>query len=119
MELSVIVPSTFYDACRMLAANNDKRAFNRNTNKATAFEKQCKAIVKKHGKEVPSKDDDDDDVEVIVGKQCIKAPFDVEEHLWRGPRGDRVGFELQVFENDDNTLTDELGAATEFFYFEC
>ena len=116
LELGIVVPPIFYDPRRMLAANEFDKGFNRNTNKATAFEKQCKEIVKKHGKEIENPtDDDSDDVEVCVGKQCVKLPFDVEEDLWRGPLGDQDGFEVQVFENDDNTLTDELGQTTEYF----
>ena len=57
--------------------------FNLNTHKATAFQARCKEIKKALG--VATNNDDEEEVEVCAGKQCVQLPFVCEEQFYRGP----------------------------------
>ena len=116
LSLRIVVPPVFYDPRRLLFANTGDGDFNRNTEKATAFEKQCKKIIQACGEPVHGVTSlADDDEEIVSSKQVVRLPFDCEEDLWRGAALNRDGFEVLAIENDDVVLTNEMGEATDFF----
>jgi metallophosphoesterase superfamily enzyme len=82
---------------------------------AAAFEAQCKKILKDRGTKIVNAGDKDDDLEVVSGKQQIALLFECKTDLWHGIAGNRDGFDVQAFENDDVVVTNEMGGTVDFF----
>ena len=109
LELKIIIPKTFCNAGRMMAANADKKKFSKDTHKATAFSEKCKEVVKEMGVAVKiDHDTGEEEIEVSSGVQQIVLPFEVEEDLCRGKKDEGDGYEVLGFENDDDVLFAEL-----------
>ena len=101
LEVSIAVPKIFYDKDRIqLAEDEGDGSFNVNTHKATAFQEVCKnigATAAKHSKEV------------LGEPQLIKLPFPCEEKFYRGHGRDKLGWEVELYDNNDQVLKDEIG----------
>lgn len=120
LVVKVVIPKVFYNRKRILTANAGNKRFNKNSHKATAFSQLCKQIVKDLGKQThPPGDGDDSDeeanVEVCDGEQCIELPFEVEDELYRGHKGLGKGYEVVALENEDDVLFAELEEPTDLF----
>ena len=116
LALVVVVPSIFYQKLRPLAhaESQGNKKFNKNTAKNTAFTKVCEKIIEECGTTIV-KGDEEEEIEVYEGEQIIELPFEVEEVLWQGPKGDREGFEIVAAESEDDVLFSELGEVTDQF----
>ena len=85
LELRIVIPKTFYNAGRLMAAHADNKRFTKDTHKATAFAQKCQEIVKETGAVVKfDHDTGEEEIEVFSGVQQVALPFDVKEDLYRG-----------------------------------
>ena len=101
LQVKVAVPPLFYSPQRTQVANDDGTGtFNVNTHKATAFQAVCQEIMKI---------ENDDTGEVFGKPQLIKLPFECDEIFYKGHAGDKDGWDIQVYDNDDSALKREIG----------
>ena len=116
LELRIVIPKTFYNAGRLMAAHADNKRFTKDTHKATAFAQKCQEIVKEAGVVVKfDHDTGEEEIEVLSGVQQVALPFDVEEDLYRGKKGTGEGYQVIAYENDDDVLFAELEEPTDLF----
>jgi hypothetical protein len=106
-DLGIAVPEFFWQANRLIAANKGEEGFNKNTHKATAFQQAAKKIEEDFNTFETE--------EVLSGApQRFKLPFKVEHDYYTGDGG--KGWEVQIFDNEDEDLHDELeGEVMSFF----
>ena len=101
LQVKIAVPSLFYTPNRSLVANDDGTGtFNVNTHKATEFRRLCQSIMKT---------ENDDTGEVFGEPQLIQLPFPCDEIFYKGHGGERDGWDIQVYDNDDVMLKREIG----------
>ena len=101
LQVKVAVPSLFYTSNQSLVANDDGTGlFNVNTHKATAFAAICQDI---------GRTENDDTGEVFGTPQIIKLPFECDDIFYKGHAGDREGWDIQIYNNDDILLKGEIG----------
>ena len=115
LELVIIIPKTFCDPSRILAANQANKKFHKNTSKATAFANKCKEIEKAGTVARLDHDTGEEEIEVSTGGQRVQLPFTAEEDLCRGKKGKGDGYTVFAAENDDDVLFAELEEPTDLF----
>jgi hypothetical protein len=79
-DLGIAVPEFFWQANRLIAANEGDNGFNKNTHKATAFQQAAKKIQEDFNTFETE--------EVLSGVQRFKLPFKVEPDYYTGDGGE-------------------------------
>jgi len=100
LDLATVIPPFFANKARLMAAFSGETGFGENTHRATAMGEVCDDIEKQC-------EDAKADNTIIIGvPQRVKLPFPCEEEI--------VHWECQLFENEDEEHTDDIGVATYF-----
>lgn len=100
----------FHNPNHLLTAHTEDNGFNVNTSRAAAFHEAAEEMASTENQ-----------FKEAIGRkpQHVKLPFKVEAEFHRPcgtmPDDEDLGWEVQLFDNDNTELLDKLGEATDHF----